>query len=70
MKTFIRRMHFVIEFPFPDEQNRLSIWKNIFPKSNINCNNSSSNAENSNEVQFPIKIEISEKQYNFLLKIL
>ena len=29
-EAFIRRMHFVIEFPFPDEQNRLSIWKNIF----------------------------------------
>lgn len=30
--AFVRRMNFRIEFPFPDEKNRLLIWKNIFPK--------------------------------------
>lgn len=29
--AFIRRMHFWIEFSFPDEQNRLEIWKKVFP---------------------------------------
>lgn len=31
--AFRRRFQFIIEFPFPDEKNRYSIWKNVFPKS-------------------------------------
>ncbi|MFX0194753.1 MAG: AAA family ATPase [Candidatus Hodarchaeota archaeon] len=27
---FMRRLHFVVEFPFPDENNRYQIWKNMF----------------------------------------
>jgi SpoVK/Ycf46/Vps4 family AAA+-type ATPase len=30
--AFLRRMHIVIEFPFPDETQRKLIWKGIFPK--------------------------------------
>ena len=30
--AFLRRLHFLVEFPFPDENHRLRIWKNIFPK--------------------------------------
>lgn len=29
--AFTRRMRFIIEFPFPDEQYRLAIWKGIWP---------------------------------------
>ncbi|MEJ2568848.1 MAG: AAA family ATPase, partial [candidate division WOR-3 bacterium] len=29
--AFVRRIHFTIEFPFPDEKNRLGIWKGVFP---------------------------------------
>ncbi len=29
--AFMRRMHFAIEFPRPDEEHREKIWKNIFP---------------------------------------
>ncbi|MGH7491686.1 MAG: AAA family ATPase [bacterium] len=29
--AFLRRMHFSIEFPFPDEDYRLRIWRDIFP---------------------------------------
>lgn len=29
--AFIRRMHSILKFPFPDEQSRLNIWENIFP---------------------------------------
>ena len=29
--AFIRRMHFTVEFPFPEEDSRLRIWRNIFP---------------------------------------
>ena len=29
--AFVRRLHFVIEFPFPEEADRLRIWKGIFP---------------------------------------
>lgn len=29
--AFLRRMHFCIEFPFPDENLRLRIWRGIFP---------------------------------------
>jgi SpoVK/Ycf46/Vps4 family AAA+-type ATPase len=30
--AFTRRMHFTVDFPFPDEKYRLKIWQNIFPK--------------------------------------
>jgi SpoVK/Ycf46/Vps4 family AAA+-type ATPase len=30
--AFLRRLHFAIEFPFPDETLREKIWENIFPK--------------------------------------
>src|SRR5207253_5090574 len=29
--AFTRRMRFIVEFPFPDEENRFRIWKAIFP---------------------------------------
>ena len=29
--AFIRRINFRIDFPFPDEYNRLNIWKKMFP---------------------------------------
>lgn len=31
-EAFLRRMHFKIEFPLPDEKLREKIWRNIFPK--------------------------------------
>ncbi len=31
-EAFVRRMHFSVDFPFPDENSRLRIWQNIFPK--------------------------------------
>ncbi|NIM14307.1 MAG: AAA family ATPase [Candidatus Aminicenantes bacterium] len=30
-EAFVRRMHFTVEFPFPEETSRRQIWKNIFP---------------------------------------
>jgi len=30
--AFARRMHFRVEFEFPDKQSRSEMWKNIFPK--------------------------------------
>ena len=30
--AFLRRLHFAIEFPFPNETLREKIWKSIFPK--------------------------------------
>jgi SpoVK/Ycf46/Vps4 family AAA+-type ATPase len=30
-EAFVRRMHFMVEFPFPDEELRLRIWQKIFP---------------------------------------
>ncbi len=30
-EAFVRRMQFIIELPFPDEENRYLIWKTIFP---------------------------------------
>ena len=30
-EAFLRRMRFVVHFPFPDESIRLAIWKDIFP---------------------------------------
>jgi SpoVK/Ycf46/Vps4 family AAA+-type ATPase len=29
--AFIRRLHMAIEFPFPDEEDRLRIWQKVFP---------------------------------------
>jgi SpoVK/Ycf46/Vps4 family AAA+-type ATPase len=31
-EAFLRRLHIIVEFPFPDEENRLSIWKAVFPQ--------------------------------------
>lgn len=30
-EAFTRRLHFIVEFPFPDEEDRLRIWKALFP---------------------------------------
>jgi len=30
-EAFVRRLRFIIEFPFPNEESRLGIWKNHFP---------------------------------------
>jgi ATP-dependent 26S proteasome regulatory subunit len=30
-EAFIRRLQFIVDFPFPDEIQRLSIWKVLFP---------------------------------------
>jgi SpoVK/Ycf46/Vps4 family AAA+-type ATPase len=30
-EAFARRMHFTVEFPFPDEAHRYRIWQGIFP---------------------------------------
>lgn len=30
--AFVRRMHFVIEFPVPEEPDRLEIWRRVFPQ--------------------------------------
>jgi SpoVK/Ycf46/Vps4 family AAA+-type ATPase len=32
-EAFFRRMHFAVEFPFPDQADRLAIWKQHFPAS-------------------------------------
>ncbi len=29
--AFVRRMHFIVEYPFPDEKERLEIWRRVFP---------------------------------------
>ena len=31
--AFLRRMQFVVEFPFPDEREREHIWRGVFPES-------------------------------------
>ena len=31
--AFLRRLHVVIDFPFPDEAQRLNIWQRMFPSS-------------------------------------
>ena len=31
-EAFARRMHFCVEFPFPQEADRLRIWQRIFPQ--------------------------------------
>jgi AAA+ superfamily predicted ATPase len=30
--AFVRRLHFTVEFPFPDQQDRHRIWRSIWPK--------------------------------------
>ncbi|MBN2440652.1 MAG: ATP-binding protein [Spirochaetales bacterium] len=30
-QAFTRRMHFTVEFPFPEEEERYGIWRQIFP---------------------------------------
>ena len=30
-EAFVRRMHFTVEFPFPNEKNRRRIWEKIWP---------------------------------------
>ncbi len=30
-EAFVRRMHFTVEFPFPEREYRLRIWQNFFP---------------------------------------
>jgi len=30
-EAFIRRLRFIVHFPFPDEQHRLRIWNQVFP---------------------------------------
>ncbi|MEF8701261.1 MAG: AAA family ATPase [Candidatus Accumulibacter sp. UW20] len=30
-EAFLRRMHFVVEFPFPDEVHRSKLWQGLFP---------------------------------------
>ena len=29
--AFTRRLHFVVDFPFPDDEDRLHIWQRLFP---------------------------------------
>ena len=31
-EAFVRRMHFIAEFPFPDEKMRQEIWQKVFPE--------------------------------------
>ena len=31
-EAFLRRLHFKIDFPSPDEELREKIWRNIFPR--------------------------------------
>jgi AAA+ superfamily predicted ATPase len=31
-EAFVRRLQFVVEFPFPDERQRLQIWEAVFPE--------------------------------------
>ncbi|HYX31387.1 MAG TPA: ATP-binding protein, partial [Pyrinomonadaceae bacterium] len=31
-EAFVRRLHAIVEFPFPDEEHRRKIWQNVFPK--------------------------------------
>ena len=31
-EAFVRRMHFTVEFPFPDAGNRLRIWEKVWPE--------------------------------------
>ncbi len=31
-EAFVRRLHFTVEFPFPDESDRRRIWEGIWPE--------------------------------------
>ena len=31
-EAFARRIHFIIDFPFPDEETRLRLWKLLLPE--------------------------------------
>jgi hypothetical protein len=31
-EAFVRRLHAIVEFPFPDEEYRQRIWESVFPK--------------------------------------
>jgi hypothetical protein len=31
-EAFVRRLHFTIEFPFPNEEDRLRIWEGVWPE--------------------------------------
>jgi AAA+ superfamily predicted ATPase len=31
-EAFLRRLHFAVEFPLPDEEYRMHIWRSIFPR--------------------------------------
>ena len=31
-EAFVRRLHIITDFPFPDEESRLSIWEGVFPR--------------------------------------
>ncbi|MGE5412136.1 MAG: AAA family ATPase, partial [Clostridiales bacterium] len=31
-ESFERRLHIIVEFPFPNESDRLNIWKTVFPR--------------------------------------
>jgi ATP-dependent 26S proteasome regulatory subunit len=31
-EAFLRRIHFSVDFPFPDIKQRILIWKSMFPK--------------------------------------
>ncbi len=43
--AFFRRIRFHIEFPFPEEIERLKIWKTIFPQPNFYLSNDISNKD-------------------------
>jgi SpoVK/Ycf46/Vps4 family AAA+-type ATPase len=31
-KAFVRRLRFIVDFPFPDAEQRQEIWQKVFPK--------------------------------------
>ena len=31
-EAFVRRLHFTVEFPFPNEEDRLRIWEAVWPE--------------------------------------
>jgi AAA+ superfamily predicted ATPase len=37
-EAFVRRMHFIVEFPFPKERERRAIWERIWPEATPRCN--------------------------------
>lgn len=43
-EAFLRRMQFIVEFPFPDEESRRRIWEVLFPRE----------APMANDVDFPL----------------